>query len=121
MSIELLPSIASKTIALKMEGYLSAQDIDRVVAELEPQLQNSDEKVRILIEVDSWTGMSPMAFFKDLWFSLRHWHQFEREAIVSDLEWLGQLSRWFSRLLPGIEVRYFPRSQREAALSWVTH
>ena len=46
--------------------------------------------------------MSPIAFLKDFWFSLRHWQQFEREAIVSDLQWLGKTARFFSRLVPGV-------------------
>ena len=121
MSIELLPTVDSKTIALKMDGHLSVEDIDRVVAEIEPQLQETREKVRIFVEIDSFTGVSPLAFFKDLWFALRHWHQFEREAVVSDLKWVEQWTRFFGKFVPGIEVRHFPMAQRDDALSWVHH
>ena len=54
MSIELLPNPTDKTIALKMDGYLSTQDIDRVVAEIEPQLQDARERVRLFVEIDSF-------------------------------------------------------------------
>ena len=119
MSIALLPTVDDRMISLKMEGYLSAADIDEVVTAIEPKLDTASGKVRILIEIDSWTGMSPMAFLKDAWFSLRHWRQFEREAIISDLKWLGKMARFFGRLVPGVEVKCFPMDQRDAAIAWV--
>ncbi len=119
MSIALLPTVDDRVISLKMEGYLSTADIDQIVTAIEPKLDTTDGKVRILIEIESWTGMSPIAFLKDFWFSLRHWQQFEREAIVSDLQWLGKTARFFSRLVPGVEVQYFSRDQRDAAIAWV--
>ena len=119
MSIALLPTVDDRMISLKMEGYLSTADIDRIVTAIEPKLDNASGKVRILIEVNSWTGMSPMAFLKDFYFSLRHWGQFDREAIISDLKWLDGMSRFFGRLIPGVEVQCFPTAQREAAIAWI--
>ena len=119
MSIALLPTVDDRMISLKMDGYLSAADIDQVVTAIEPKLNTTDGKVRLLIEIESWTGMSPIAFLKDFWFSLHHWRQFEREVIVSDLKWLSRMSQFFGNLVPGIEVQCFPTDQRDVAIAWV--
>ena len=50
MSIALLPTVDDRVISLKMEGYLSTADIDQIVTAIEPKLDTTDGKVRILID-----------------------------------------------------------------------
>ena len=45
--------------------------------------------------------------------------QFEREAVVTDSDWLRRLGVLADKLLPGIDVQVFPRDQLDAAKLWI--
>jgi hypothetical protein len=67
---------------LEIDGWIDAEDLDRIVELIEKRL-NTGEKLRIYVEINNWSGMSLVAFIKDLKFSLQHLKDFEKEAIVS--------------------------------------
>jgi SpoIIAA-like len=45
---------------------------------------------------------------------LTHW---ERIALVTDIDWMVQLTALFGWMTPG-ELKHFPLAERQAAIAW---
>lgn len=116
--IEPVPIPADDVIGFRIEGKISEYDISLITEEIEARLERHS-KLRIYAEVDGLAGMTTKALIKDVAFSLRHFRDFEREAIVSDAAWLKKLAVVGDRVVPGIEVRHFYKSERDDALQWI--
>ena len=118
MTVRLIPYKPDHIIGLDIDGWIDAEDIDRVTELIEIRLNRGD-KLRIYAEVKNWSGMSLGAFIKDLKFSLQHLKDFEKEAIVSDRKWLEALAALSNTLFSGIEVKHFTFDEVDKALEWV--
>ncbi|WP_036477850.1 STAS/SEC14 domain-containing protein [Myxosarcina sp. GI1] len=119
MTIKLIPHKPDNIIGINIDGKIEVEDIDRVIELIEKQLQRRG-KLRVYAEVENWTGMSLEAFIKDLKFSLQHFKDFEKEAIVSDRQWLKNLAAVGNSLFSGIEVKHFTFADRDKALKWIS-
>lgn len=118
MTVRLIPHRPDNIIGLDIDGWIDAEDIDRVTDLIEKRL-NSGDKLRIYAEVKSWSGMSLGAFIKDLKFSLQHLNNFEKEAIVSECKWLEALAALGNTLFSSIEVKHFTFDEKDRALEWI--
>ena len=119
MTVKLIPHKPDHIIGLEIDGWIDAEDIDRIIKIVEPRI-DAGERLRIYAEVNSWSGMSLGAFIKDLKFSLQHLKDFEKEAIVSDRKWLEALAALGNTLFSGIEVKHFTSDESDTALKWVS-
>ena len=118
MTVKLITHKPDHIIGLEIDGWIDAEDIDRIVKIVEPRI-DAGEKLKIYAEVNSWSGMSLGAFIKDLRFSLQHVKDFDKEAIVSDKRWLEALAALGNTLFSGIEVKHFTPDESDKALEWV--
>lgn len=118
MTVKLIPHKADQIIALEIDGRIDGEDIDRITKLIEKRL-NTGEKLRIYVEVNNFSGMSLGALIKDLRFSLQHLQDFEKEAIISDRQWLEGLAALGNTLFSGIEVKHFTPDEKDRALTWV--
>lgn len=119
MTIKLIPHKPDHIVGLDINGWIEAEDIERVVSSIEKRLL-SEERLRIYAEVHNWSGMSLGAFIQDLKFSFKHIKDFEKEAIVSDRRWLESLAAISNTLFSGIEVKHFTFDEKDKALEWVS-
>ncbi|MEM7594364.1 MAG: STAS/SEC14 domain-containing protein [Cyanobacteria bacterium P01_A01_bin.83] len=118
MTITLIPHKHDNIIGLDIDGWIDAEDIERIVQLIETKFKPG-EKLRIYAEVNNWSGISLKALLADLRFSLQHFPDFEKEAIVSDRRWLESLAALGNTLFSGIEVKHFKLEEKEQALSWI--
>jgi hypothetical protein len=118
MTVKLIPHKPDHIIGLEIDGWIDAEDIQRVVDLIEPRLDKG-KKLRVYAEITNWSGMSLGAFVKDLKFSLKHIKDFDKEAIVSDKRWLEALAALGNRLFSGIEVKHFTLNEKDQALEWI--
>lgn len=118
MTVQLITHKPDNIIGLDIDGWINAQDIDRIIKPIEPRLERG-ERLRIYAEVNHWSGMSLEAFVKDLRFSLKHLQDFDKEAIVSDRKWLESLAALGNTLFSGIEVKHFTPAEKDKALKWL--
>ena len=119
MTIKIIPHNPDRIIGLEIDGWIEARDIDRIVRLIEKKLDTKG-KLNIYAEVNNWTGMSLKAAIEDLQFSLQHLHDFEKEAIVSDLKWLEALAALGNTLFSSIEVKHFTPDEKDRALEWLS-
>lgn len=116
--IHLIPTGAHHVVGLRIEGKVTADDLETVVAELEGRLKAHDQ-VRVYAEIDELSGMTFEAFIKDLKYSVRHFRDVEREAVVTGSVWIERLVDLGGALFPSIETRHFTPERKEEALRWV--
>ncbi|WP_413164047.1 STAS/SEC14 domain-containing protein [Capilliphycus salinus ALCB114379] len=116
--LELIPTGSDRVVGLHIQGKIETADFDKVIQKIENQLK-FHPKLRIYAEIESLEGMSPQAVWKDLKFTFQHFHDFEREAVVSDKRWLEKWGNFSNKLFSSIEVKHFHFDQKQQALEWV--
>lgn len=116
--IETIPTADGRIIGFSIDGKIDDEDIRRITDEVIQRLESYD-RLRLYAEVKHWTGITPKALFEDIKFALKHFRDFEREAIVSDKAWLKTMATAGDRLFPSIEVKHFGWENRAEALTWV--
>ncbi|MFP7722694.1 STAS/SEC14 domain-containing protein [Lysobacter sp. A3-1-A15] len=109
-------------VAFRVEGKLTEDGYDAVVAALEARLA-SQERIAVFFDMRGMSGMTPAAFGKDVAYSvrkLRELHRFARGAVVTDSDWLTGLVRFGSAFFPRIDLRVFPGAEHAPALDWAS-
>jgi hypothetical protein len=105
-------------VGFRISGRIEGSDFDRVAARIEQALGSHDQ-VRIYAEIESLDGMSLEVLWKDLQFSFKHIRDVEREAIVTNRDWLKNLAELGDKLFSGLEVRHFDLNQKDEARDWI--
>ncbi len=106
-------------VGLRIAGKIDEADMDRVIAAVSEKLDDTDERLRIYVELGDWSGISLPALFKDLRFGLPRLRRFAKKAVVTEKKWAATLADIADRLF-SIEVRAFGPEQKDEALEWVS-
>ena len=117
--IERIEGLPAGIDGVRCNGKLTLADYERVVVPLLEDVQREHRRMRCLIEVDGFDGITPEAAFEDVRLGLRAVGSFDGCAVVSDLPWVGQVLRLVGFLMP-YPLRVFPTDRREAAIAWLT-
>jgi SpoIIAA-like len=120
--VELLDDMPPGSIGFRVSGRVERSDYTEVlVPELHRALE-ADRRLRTLYLIEDLEDMEPTALWEDakLGFDLtvRHHDDWERSAIVTDIEWMVRAVRLFAWMIPG-ETRVYPGGELEQAKSWV--
>lgn len=118
--IEMVPTGAENIIGFRLSGKFETGDFEQVTGIMEEKLKEH-EKLRVYAEIENFEGMSIQAILKDIAFSLKHYRDFEKEAVVTNTSWIATLARIGDRILPIIEVKHFRSEEKEDALDWLKH
>ena len=105
-----------KFIHLTITGKLEKEDYDIFVPEIDQQIKQYG-KVNMLLELIDFHGWTAGAAWEDTKFSLRHFNDIERLAIVGDKDWEKGMA-YFSKAFTLAKVRYFDISERDEAEAW---
>ncbi len=116
--IELIQVEREDVLALRVEGRIEKEDIERVVQAVEERL-GKYETIRAYVEAGEITGMSLEALAVDLGFALTHAWDVERKAIVSGEGWHRLVVEFTDQLFPTVQARHFRPAERSLALEWI--
>ena len=108
-------------VGFRLDGNIDSESFDRAVTEIQNALKNN-RKIRIYAEVISLAGMSLETFFENLKVKFEFFGEldkFEREAVVSDKQWIETLVKIGDKLFPGVEVKCFTFAEKDDALAWI--
>ena len=105
-------------IGFKLKGRIEEESFDEAVGMMEAMLKKH-EKLRAYIEVEEIGGINVNTFMKDIHFKLKHFHDFEKEAVVSDKGWLESWIKVADTILPSIEIKHFSPEEKEEAKEWI--
>jgi hypothetical protein len=120
--IELITDMPEGTLGFRVSGKVVKGDYTDV---LEPELKktlDSGNKLRTLYVIESLDKIEPSALWEDskTGFNLgvRHHKEWDRSAIVTDIEWMVHATKLFAWMIPG-EARVYPLAEVEEAKRWV--
>jgi stage II sporulation SpoAA-like protein len=117
--IEQLTGFPENVLGLRVSGHVTREDYQRVVIPAVDAALKREQKVNIYVQVDNdFSGLELGALWDDLKVGLGHLRQWERIAVVTDLEWIGNALKVFGFLKPG-EVQVFPLGDADRARAWI--
>lgn len=114
---QFLPENSGDLVALKTSGKLDEQDLNALLPSVEERIRQHG-KIRFLWEMSDFGGWTPLSFFRDRLFELKHAADYTRIALVGEKKWEEGLAAFMKVFTPG-RLRYFDRSEREQAVAWV--
>lgn len=107
-------------LALRLSGTLTSEDVAEYRILLDALFARHD-RVALLADVSKLEDLGGRALIEGVRAdldALAHLDRIARVALVSEREWPGALAGFLGRMLPGVELRAFGASEREAALAW---
>ena len=114
--IKELSDLPAGVIGFEVSGRLRAEDYRDVIL---PALERAAAagEVRFLIVMRDFDGMTGGAVWQDLKVGIEHLRAWKRIALVTDIEWMKQMTSLFGWMTPG-EVKVFSLAQQDEAIEW---
>ncbi|MDF3298553.1 STAS/SEC14 domain-containing protein [Streptomyces tropicalis] len=117
--LERAQDVPSEVDAVKAIGTVSRADYKAVVEPLVDAARREGRRIRLLWECGpEFRMLTPAAVWEDLKVGIGAMRLFEGCAVVSDLGWIRQSTR-FTRFLMPCPVRVFGGRDREEAVRWL--
>jgi len=104
-------------VELTVDGGITRDDYDRVVAEMEGAIDRFG-KLRLIEIIEDVGGVDSAIWWRDIKWAYHHVRDIARCAVVTDRGWIGSITRAVGALIPA-EIRVFPIAELEAARAWV--
>lgn len=118
--VEEIPGLPANVLGLSAHGVVSARDYASVIAPMIEARLKADpgRKLRLLYRLGpGFRSYTAGAFLADARLGLSHWSDFERVAVVTDVDWIARSARIFAPLIPAA-VHVFPEGDFEEAKVW---
>jgi hypothetical protein len=120
--IEALKDFPDSVAAFVCREHVTKADYETVlIPHVEDRLKRH-KKVRIYAEIaPDFAGLERGAVWEDTKLGVSHFFEWERSALVTDVEWMKHLAKFFGFfgfLLPG-EWRAFPTAEASTAREWI--
>lgn len=116
--IEKLTDVPSGIYGLRAEGMITREDYDGVVRPLVEEAIRDSRGIRALVELDSFSGITPRALWTDIRLGLRALRHWTGCALLTDLRWAREATRFTAFFMP-FPVKVFQRADRTAAITWL--
>lgn len=114
--IKPLDDLPEGVIGFETSGKLEAQDYrDVLIPSIEAAAEHG--KVRVVVVVDDFSGLSASALWEDLKLAAGHLRSLERFALVTDLDWMRHFLTAFGWMIPG-QIKHYPIAERAQAVQW---
>ncbi len=117
--IEVMPDLPDNVLGLSATGEVTGQDYERtLIPAIEARIQRHG-KVRVLYHLGpEFTGYTAAAIWDDARLGMSHLFDFEKVAVVTDVDWCRHAVRLFGLLIP-CPVKLFANAELAAATAWI--
>jgi hypothetical protein len=117
--IEKLSGFPDNVLAFVCRGRVTKADYDTVLVPAVLGALKTREKLRLYYQIDAdFSGIDPGAMWEDFKVGMEHLTRWERIALVSDIEWIKQMARLFSFMIPAA-TKTFPLAEAAQAKAWI--
>ena len=103
-------------IELRVLGRVTQHDMDEILPKIEAFIARHG-KVRIVEVIEKFEGFDPTTMLDGIKFDINHLSDVTHAAVVSDIGWIGMLTRASAMIMP-LTVRVYPMSELETARAW---
>ena len=117
----LLPDLPPHVVGFVLDGTVTRPDLDALFREVEGVVRRGH--VHLVGEITGVGGLTLDAVGAQVERSfglLRQIGKVDRYAVVTDTGWIRSVAQVQGALLPGIDVRVWPRDERDAAVAWAS-
>jgi hypothetical protein len=115
-----LSNLPNNILGFDFTGEVTNHDYESVVYPVLESYSKQKNKIRILCQFDkSFQKFDLGAIWDDTVISIKHFLDWEKVAIVSDLNWLNHTFKALGFLMPG-HLRTYSNSEREKAIKWLS-
>lgn len=115
--IQILETRTNNLIALKLEGEISKNDVEKIHPLLH-EITEKGEKANFYFEMHDFHGYNLQGLWADLKVDASHLADYGKMAIVGEKKW----QEWASKLtdfFTNSEVKYFDLAQKKEAMEWI--
>ena len=117
--IHLLPNFPDFVVGISAVGEVTAHDYETIFIPAIEAALKSHQRVRVLYHLGpDFTSFTPGAMWDDLKVGLAHLRAWEKIALVTDLDWVTNMTRIFGFAMP-CPVRVFPAGEFAEAAQWI--
>lgn len=117
--IEFLQGFPEGVVAVAAKGRVTVEDYDKVLIPEVGKALGKHQKIRLYYELgEQFSGIDAGAAWKDLEIGVKHLSNWERMALVTNVEWIRLAVNAFRFLMPG-KLRIFSTAEAEEARAWV--
>jgi hypothetical protein len=117
--IERLEGFPGDVLGFLCKGFVTRHDYDDVLAPAVEQALKTHDKLRLYYEISpEFTGIEPSATWEDFRVGMEHFLNWERIAVVTDVDWIGHTIRALGFMMPAA-VRVFPLKESAEARRWL--
>jgi len=114
-----IEGLSPDVLAIEAIGEVTDEDYRKtLIPKAEAMMAKGPVKMLYVIGKD-FTGFRLEALWDDTVFGVKHWHDFNRVAVVADHNWLRAMVSMFRPFFHG-DVRLFGLSDLPAAKEWIT-
>jgi hypothetical protein len=111
-----LTGLPAGVIGFETTGWVHASDYRDLVT---PAVERAagDGKIRCVIVIDDFGGLTPAALVHDLRMGFGNLRSWKRIALVTDVSWLSWTTATLGWMSPG-ELKRFSLADRDEAIAW---
>jgi hypothetical protein len=118
MPIQVNEEHGGKLLAVHVSGKLARVDYEHFVPEFE-RLVGLIGKLRVLFDMTGFHGWEAGALWADIKFSIKHFSDIERLAMVGDKKWEHGMAM-FCKPFTKVTIRYFDHADAAEARKWLS-
>lgn len=102
---------------IHVHGRVTEHDMDDILPRMEAFIEKHGT-VRIIEVIEKFEGFDPTTILDGIKFDMQHMGNVSHAAIVSDLPWVGFMSRAAAMVMP-VTTRVFTMEQLDEARAWI--
>ena len=106
-----------KIVSMKFSDVLDREDYELFVPQLEGLFKGND-KIRFLIELEEFKGLTPGALWEEAKFSFKHFSDIDRLAVTGENK-IEKIITEIATPFTKAEVRFFHTSKTDEAKKWL--
>ena len=117
--LEIMQDMPDNVVAVRASGKVSGKDYDNVLVPAVEGGLRKHGKIRVLYQLSNdFSGFTAGAMFDDAKLGIRHLTEFEKIAVVTDVEWISRAVQLFSFFIP-CPVKIFGNNDMSWAKAWL--
>lgn len=115
--LQLLPETSGNVVAFKAIGKISDEDFQNILPTFEAAMTDGSG-LKLLADLEHFDGWEWQAAYDKTAFGIKHWGDIQKIAILGETQWEVLSAKIADRVMQA-EVRQFPLTDRDAAVTWI--
>lgn len=117
MTVKYIEDADTKTVELTVSGKVTREDYDRIADRMQSFI-DAQGTVKLIEVTESLDGFEPSVIWPGIKFDFRNLRHISHVAVVSDIGWIGPVSKAAGALM-STKLRTYDLADLDEAREWV--